>query len=448
MSAGRPPRPAQQDTPPPTVPAPGAATRASAVRILAEVEAGRSFKAVLSRHLPQLGDSRDRALCEAICHAVLRRRAHYSAVIDQLMEKPLPAQARPVGLLLQVGLAQLEHLGLPEHAAVAATTEAARVLSFPRHVGLVNAVLRRYLRERAQLPALSLEHEAERAHPAWLLSMLRADWPQQAAQILSANLQQAPLWLRLYDLAQADVLDTALDAEGVERIERRGEALALRSAGDPSRLRGFAEGWFAVQDINVQAAVRALDVGPGQRVLDACAAPGGKAAQIAALGADLLALDSNERRLQRVAETLQRLRLAAELRCADAGEPAGWWDGRLFERILIDAPCSGTGVIRRQPDILLHRRADDIPTLVAQQARLLSALWPLLAPGGRLVYATCSVLKDENERQIEAFLATHDDAEPVPLDAGFGHPSGAGRQRLPGEADGDGFFIAALRHRG
>jgi 16S rRNA (cytosine967-C5)-methyltransferase len=424
---------------------PGALARATATRVLAEVTAGRSLKAVLGQRLPSLRDSRDRALCEALCHAALRRRARDAALLEALLDKPLPAAARNVALLLAIGFAQLEQLGLPEHAAVASTAEAARVLGFPRHVGLVNAILRRFLRERAQLPAGSPLTQARNAHPAWLLEALQRDWREDVDALLLANLQQAPLWLRARggERGAAELANDFAEA-GVEVARLEGSALALTAGGDPTRLPGFARGRFAVQDIAAQGAAAALDARGGQRVLDACAAPGGKAAQIAETGAQLLALDNDAQRLERVRQTFDRFGLSAELRVADAARPQDWWDGRPFERILLDAPCSATGVIRRQPDILLHRRAEDIPALAAQQARLLRALWPLLARGGRLVYATCSVLKDENERQIDAFLAAHPDAQALPLDSRFGRPSGGGHQRLAGEGEGDGFFLALL----
>ena len=451
MKPERPDQPPRAETAKATgreTPVPGALVRATAARVLTEVTAGRSLKAVLAQRLPALRDSRDRALCEALCHATLRRRARDAVLLEALLDKPLPPAARGGGLLLAVGFAQLEALGLPEHAAVASTAEAARVLGFPRHVGLVNAVLRRFLRERAQLPAGSEAEQAGQAHPPWLLDALQRDWPEHFDALLQANLRQAPLWLRARGGAAAAAQlaeDFKAAGHAVERVE--GAALCLRDAGDPTRLPGFARGRFVVQDIAAQSAVTALALQAGQRVLDACAAPGGKAAQIAEAGARLLALDSDAKRLERVRQTFERLGLDAELRAVDAAEPARWWDGVAFDAILLDAPCSGTGVIRRQPDILLHRRAEDIPALVAQQARLLRALWPLLARGGRLVYATCSVLKDENERQIDAFLAAHADAEALPLDARFGRASGAGAQRLAGDDDGDGFFVAALRKR-
>lgn len=426
---------------------PGAQVRAAAARVLVEVLSGRSLKAQLAQQLGTLADSRDRALCEAICHAALRRRLRYEAVLAALLERPIAPKARAVFALLLVGLAQLDALQQAPHAAVAATAEAARTLGFPGHVGLVNALLRRFAREAGELLAGDEAEDARRSHPAWLREAIERDWPADAATIFRANLEQAPLWLRLQPAAGAiEAFVPRLEAAGVRVVERRDRALAVAEAGDPARLPGFAEGAFLVQDFAAQQAVEALAPQPGQRVLDACAAPGGKAAQIAASGARLLALDSDARRLRKVGETLQRLGLQAELHCADAADTAAWWDGQPFDRILIDAPCTATGVIRRQPDILLHRRSSDLPARVAEQARLLRALWPLLAPGGRLVYATCSVLKDENEHQIDAFLAAHAEARALDLPDALGRPAGAGRQRLPGEGGGDGFFIAALVH--
>ncbi|MCG6116880.1 MAG: 16S rRNA (cytosine(967)-C(5))-methyltransferase RsmB [Aquimonas sp.] len=424
---------------------PGAEVRAVAARVLAEVLSGRSLKAQLAQQLTALPDSRDRALCEAICHAALRRRLRYEAALAQLLERPIPPKARHVFALLLVGLAQLDALQMVPHAAVAATAEAARTLGFPGHVGLVNALLRRVAREPGNLLAGDTQDEARRSHPTWLREAIERDWPEHAPAIFQANLEQAPLWLRLQPAAaDGEAFIARLQQSGVRILAQRGAALAVENAGDPARLPGFAEGAFLVQDYAAQQAVEALAPEPGQRALDACAAPGGKAAQIAASGAHLLAVDSDARRLRKVGETLQRLGLAGDLKCADAADTAAWWDGQPFERILIDAPCTATGVIRRQPDILLHRRSSDLPARVAEQARLLRALWPLLATGGRLVYATCSVLKDENERQIDAFLAAHAEARALDLPDALGRPAGAGRQRLPGEEDGDGFFIAAL----
>lgn len=433
---------------------PGSALRARAARLLSAVLGeGRSLKAVLGLALPAVPDVRDRALLEAMLFGALRHRRRYEFALSQWLAKPLASRDHAVHCLLLVGLAQLDALGLPAHAAVGATAEATRELGRAPLVGLVNALLRRASRE--PLPA-SDDPAIAGSHPDWLVAALRADWPPQLDAILDANNQAAPLWLRANPRRTTpEALLSALRESGLAAEAPAGIIGALR-LDDPvpvERLPGWREGALSVQDGAAQLAVLALDPQPGERVLDACAAPGGKTAQIAErLGdtGELLALDVEARRLQQVGQLLDRLGLASprlQLQVADAAEAAVWWDGRGFDAILLDAPCSATGIIRRQPDIKWHRRASDIPVLAAQQARLLDALWPLLRPGGRLLYATCSILRDENERQAGAFLARTPDAEPLPLDARYGRASGAGRQRLPGEDGMDGFFYALLRKR-
>jgi len=434
--------------------APGAALRARAARVLVSVLGdGRSLKAQLGQALPALPDSRDRALLEAICFGALRHRRRYEFALSQWLARPLASRDYPVHCLLLVGLAQLDALGLPAHAAVGATAEATRDLGRAPLVGLVNALLRRASRE--PLPA-SPDPAIAGSHPDWLVQALRADWPADADAILEANNRPAPLWLRpnLRRGKVEDVLSSLREAGLAAEPSRLAEA-AIR-LDDPvpvERLPGWREGRLSVQDGAAQLAVQALAPGPGERVLDACAAPGGKTAQLAEalVEGELLALDIESRRLQQVLQHLDRLGLASpnvRTAVADAADTDAWWDGRPFDAILLDAPCSATGIIRRQPDIKWHRRADDIPALAAQQARLLDALWPLLGPGGRLLYATCSVLRDENERVVDAFLGRTPDARPQPLDARFGRSSGAGRQRLPGEDGMDGFFYALLRKPG
>ena len=411
---------------------------------------GRSLGAVLAPALPALADPRDRALLEALCFEVLRHRRRYEALRALLLQRPLPSSARPVPMLLLVGLAQLDGLGLAPYAAISATAEASRVLGKPHLVGLVNAVLRRFDRERAALSAAA-RATAPHDHPDWLLQALQADWPAQAAAVLAANDQPAPLWLRV-NRRRASRADYAarLAARGIvaEAPDALPDALRLDAPIAPTALPGWHEGLVSVQDGAAQLAAEVLDPAGHGRVLDACAAPGGKAAHLLERAdLELLAVDADPARLARVGDTLDRLGLRARLQAADATDPAAWWDGRPFARILLDAPCSGTGVIRRHPDIKWHRRAADIAPLVALQARLLDALWPMLAAGGRLVYATCSLLKDENERQIDAFLARHGDARALPLALPVGRASGAGWQLLPGEGGLDGFFYAALaRH--
>ena len=437
----------------------GAALRAQAARVLvAVVIDGHSLKAVLAKTLPGIADTRDRALLEAICFAVLRHRRRYEFVIAQWLAKPLPARDASVQMLLLSGLAQLDELGLPAHAAVAATAEAARLLGRVPLVGLVNALLRRATRE--PLPESDVE-AVRSSHPEWLIDTLHHDWPNDAAAIIAANNRAAPVWLRVNAAKiSRDGYAAKLSAAGLgaSTPEFPAQAICLDAPCSPQTLPGWREGEITVQDGAAQLAVEALALRATDRVLDACAAPGGKAAQIAEIvGASgaLLALDSDGGRLAKVRHTLTRLGLISlateppriEFRTSDAADTAAWWNGVAFDAILLDAPCSATGIIRRQPDIKWHRRAEDLPALVALQSRLLDALWTTLAPGGRFLYATCSLLKDENENQIAGFLARTPDALPVVLDARFGRESGAGRQRIPGEDSMDGFFYALLEKR-
>ncbi len=433
-------------------PAAGSPLRAEAARVLAAVLGeGRSLKAELATALPRIRDPRDRALLEAICFEALRHRRRYEHALGQWLQKPLPARDFPVHCLLLAGLAQLDALGLPAHAAVAATADAARGLRREPLVGLVNALLRRAGRE--PLPG-SGDPAITHSHPDWLVQALRRDWPDAWRAILAANNQAAPLWLRANPRdGDADALVAALATAGIAActVPVLPGAVRLDAPVPVDRIPGWGEGRASVQDGAAQLAVEALAPRPGERVLDACAAPGGKSAQIAERlqgRGTLLALDADARRLAKLPPMLERLGLAApsvRVLAGDAAAPAGWCDGHAFDAILLDAPCSATGIIRRQPDVKWHRRAADIPALVQAQSALLDALWPLLAPGGRLLYATCSVLADENAGNVEAFLARTPDANAEPLDERFGRPAGAGRQRLPGEDGMDGFFYALLR---
>ena len=427
----------------------GTDARVAAARVLdAVLHRGRSLRAELAAMLQKLDDPRDRALVEAICFAALRNRARHDAALKAWMQRPLPPRERPLRALLHAGFAQLDPLQLPAHAALAATVEAARALGHPRQAGLVNALLRRAQREG--LPPA----DPAAAWPDWLLSRLRADWPADVDAVVEASATPAPMWLRVNRRqASRDAYLEQLQAAGIEATAPEGlpDALCLAKAVPVAALPGFGEGAVSVQDGSAQLVADALAPAAGARVLDACAAPGGKAAHL--LERDpalrLLALDVDPRRLQRIAQTFERLGLAgqAALQAADAAVPGEWWDGGPFDSILLDAPCSATGVVRRQPDVLVHRREGDVAALVALQAKLLDALWPTLAPGGTLAYATCSILREENARQVEAFLARTPDAVIEPLDARFGRVDGPGRQRLPGEDGMDGFFVARMRRR-
>lgn len=430
----------------------GAAPRALAAGVIAAVRFdGRSLKAELPDALARLHDPRDRALCEAIAFSAVRWLPRYEFWLSHLLDRPLPTAARRVHGLLLGGLAQLDAMGLSDYAAIAASAEAARTLRQPRLVGLVNAVLRRFVRERAALSAaLGDSAEARTGHPRWLLDRLAADWPQEAAQIVENNNAQAPMWLRVNRrrTSREDFLAVLAEA-GIEAAADAGAAQALRLARPlpPAWLPGFEQGAVSVQDLSAQRAVPLLQARAGERVLDIGAAPGGKTAQILetfdAL-AEVVALDIDAARLARVEQTLARLGLAATCIAGDAARPDDWWDGRAFDRILLDAPCSATGVIRRQPDIKWHRRDADIAALVQRQAEMLDAAWPMLRPGGRLVYATCSVLRDENDRQIDAFLARTPTARAAALPDDLGRRVGVGAQRWPQAEGGDGFFYAAL----
>ena len=422
----------------------GIATRVSAARVIDVVlHRGRSLKATLAAALPALADPRDRALVEAIVFTALRQRARFDAALEAWLAKPLGARDHELRALLHAGFAQLS-LGMPDHAVVAATVDAARALGRPHQAGLVNAVLRRAQREG--LPAAG----DEAAWPRWLAQRIRTDWPGQADAIFAASAEEAPMWLRVH--ARATTRDGYL-----ERLHEAGidgqvdaslpDAIRLEAALPVQQLPGFDDGVVSVQDGAAQRVADALSPRPQARVLDACAAPGGKAAHLAERDPSLriLALDVDSRRVRRMQDGFARLNLDIEAAAADATRPDTWWDGVPFDAILLDAPCSATGIVRRQPDVLLHRRETDIAALVDAQATLLDAAWPMLAAGGTLLYATCSILREENAAQVEAFLARTADAALEPLEAGFGHDTGFGAQRLPGEAGMDGFFYARLR---
>ncbi len=333
------------------------------------------------------------------------------------------------------------------------------MLGQPRAAGFVNAILRRLQREQAELAERVDRDLAQRsAHPRWLVERLRRDWPEQHEQILAANNIQAPLWLRVNRLrttvvaARERLIEAGL---AVESHPLASQAVRVTPAVDVHALPGFDTGELSVQDPSAQLAVQLLGALAGERVLDACAAPGGKTCHLQECsdnGLHLLALDVADARLERIHENLQRLGLKAVVRAGDAAEPAGWWDGSPFDRILLDVPCSATGVIRRHPDIKLLRRPGDIPALARRQRSLLEALWTLLRPGGRLLYTSCSVLKAENADVVSAFLAARSEALDRTPDLTTGWPPSAapdtpGYALLPGHMDGDGFYYACLDKR-
>lgn len=402
-----------------------------------------------------VADSRDRALARAMLYACLRGIYRYERWLDHLRERPLPRAARVVDAVLLLALASLDAGIDGEHAVVSGSVDAIRQLRQPGFAALGNAVLRRAQRELAALRALPPRDDAERFnHPAWFIERLRRDWGQkQAETILAANNAPAPTCLRVNRTrgTRAAYVARLTEAGFAPRLPAfLDDAVLLDGGVDVNTLPGFADGFVSVQDGAAQLAVPLLDLQAGQHVLDACAAPGGKLAHVAEQGlalGTLLACDVSAPRLTRMAGTLERLGLSGQVswRECDAGATGAFSPDERFDRILLDAPCTGTGVIRRHPDIRLARNPAQVEALKQTQKRLLDRLFALLAPGGRLVYATCSVLAEENAGQIAAFLDRHADARLLPVVPDwFGQDTGYGRQNLPGGHELDGFFYAVL----
>lgn len=425
-------------------------TRALAAQALADIALrGVSLREAMDQRAPKLRDPRDRALLTALLNDGARWWLRFDAALDRLLDKPLRRKEPDVHALLVLGLVQLEILQLQDYAAVAATVEATRALNRPRLAGLVNAILRRWQRERDTLLAeLNTQPQTRYALPPWLTDAIAADWPAHVEAVLADSNREPPLMLRANRrrVSRDNVIEQ-LRAGGYAADPHPWlvDGIVLPHSSDVTRMPGFSDGWFAVQDGAAQAAADLLDVRDGQRVLDACAAPGGKACHLLErANLALTAVEFDASRATRIRQNLERLGLQAELRIGDAGDPTMWWDKQSFDRILIDAPCSATGVLRRRPDVRLHRRASDIDTLVAQQQRILAGLWPLLASGGRLVYVTCSLLRAENEAVIAHFLNDRDDARVVPVQLQAGQPAMIGWQILPGDGDLDGMYYAVL----
>lgn len=427
-------------------------TRATAARVLQQViYEGDSLTEVLQQPLAQAIAATEQPLLRDLCFGSLRWHERLSAVLKQLVTKPLKPADKDVECLLRVGLYQLIYQRTPDHAAVNETVKAVKKLGKGWAEKLVNGVLRRFLREReALLSAADQQETALYAFPAWLLARVQRAWPTDWQSIVQASNTHAAMTLRVNQRQYtAAAYQAQLAAQGVvaDTVECVASALNLHKAVGVELLPGFAQGAVSVQDAAAQLAALLLDCQPRMRVLDACAAPGGKTGHLLEHTAELqlTALDSSATRLLRVTENLQRLQLNAHTVAADAGDVASWWDGQAFERILLDAPCSATGVIRRHPDIKVLRRDSDIAALQQEQARLLRALWQTLKPGGHLLYATCSILPEENSQQIAAFVAEYPDAQVLPLGDSWGHAMAFGRQILPGDAGMDGFYYALLR---
>ncbi|MBE9610609.1 16S rRNA (cytosine(967)-C(5))-methyltransferase RsmB [Chitinilyticum piscinae] len=415
-------------------------TQKLASQTLLAVLDGQNLTDALTRvwqHHPQLTPQQRGAIQDA-CYSTLRELELWRAVLKQLLRAPL--KEVEIEALLLIALQQLHAARAASYAVVDHAVKVAAKTGKGQAKGLVNAVLRNFLRQQDELLAAARRTPAGRHnHPQWWVTQMRTSYPQDWQAVLDANNSHPPMTLRI-NLRHASVADyQALLAErGIESRILGQQALQLDKPVSVDSLPHFMDGWVSVQDLGAQYAALLLDVQDGQRVLDACAAPGGKTGHLLELARlELTALDNNPERLQRVADNLQRLQLSATLRCGDAAKPQQWWDGKPFDRILADVPCSASGVTRRHPDIKWLRRPEDFARFAAQQAQILDALWPLLAEGGKLLYATCSVFPVENADSAAEFAVRHPDARRLPL------PEWAGTagQLLP-SPDHDGFYYA------
>lgn len=422
----------------------------------AVIDQGRSLSDELPRQQEKL-IGKDKGLLQEICYGVLRYLPELENDVRHLMQKPLTGKQRVFHFLLLVGVYQIKYMRIPDHAAVSETVAATKPLKNGHMKSLVNAVLRAFL--RAQESQSNQEKQAQTNlpdaikynHPGWFINKVKAGYPEQWQAILEANQQRPPMWLRANQQHNTSKQYQILLAEAniaVAQIEPQSQAIALEKPVDVNKLPGFEQGWISVQDAAAQQAARLLDCQPNDVVLDCCAAPGGKTCHILeqtpAINS-MTAIDIEEKRLTRVHENLARLGLSANVVTGDAASQ-DWWSGEQFDRILLDVPCSATGVIRRHPDVKWLRKADDIDKLVILQRQILDNIWSLLKPGGTLLYATCSILPQENSQQIIAFIEQNQDAELIAItnNATDTVENSIGWQLLPDGENMDGFYYAKL----
>jgi 16S rRNA (cytosine967-C5)-methyltransferase len=416
--------------------------------ILQVVEHGRSLDDIFQSDWFQslTLSQRDQGMAREIAFGLCRWYFSLSRLLRQRLQKPLRARDRDIESVLLIGLYQLLVMRTDPHAAVNETVKLALAQKKKWAKGLVNAVLRGVIRDKVELD----ENAGAEAYPDWMRTRVEADWGDQAKSILLAGTERPPMTLRV-DTLQCDIetVIARLAADGIlaTRHALVDTAILLETPCDVTQLPGFEQGLLSVQDAAAQLAATILGCAPGARVLDACAAPGGKTLHLLQSNADIEvdALDSSESRLLRLRQNLERAGQSARILVGDAASPEDWFDGRAYDAVLADLPCSASGVLRRHPDIKLLRRESDIMPLLAQQGRMLQALWTVLKPGGRMLFSTCSIFKEENEIQVARFLQQQTDATEVSLEgAEWGEPRTHGRQILSGRDNMDGFYYALL----
>ena len=422
--------------------------RADAAKALFDIlEKGLSSREVLpalqSKHSEQ-----DKAWLQEMVFGVLRQLPVLQFWLRQMLDKPLKKKAKVAEHLIMLGFYQLAFTRVSTHAAVSETVSAAKPLGVISLKGLVNAILRNFIRQEME-QKLPEDEQVLSGLPKWLYKKLLQAYPEEKQSLIVEINSRPPIWLRVNQRkVSIKEFEEALTRQSIEftRSEQHSNGLILAKGRDITTLPGYQQGWFSVQDGAAQLAAEYLGAKPGERILDCCAAPGGKTCHILETQPELqtcVALDIDEQRMTRIRENLDRLELEAELVCADAGQTESWWDGKQFDRILLDAPCSATGVIRKHPDIRWLRKGNDIEVLIGLQKQILESMWKLLKPGGTLLYATCSILPEENKIQVNEFLKNHSDATLVPITETETEES-PGRQILPGEGQMDGFYYARL----
>lgn len=422
------------------------------IDILTEVLSDRThLDEALTRHSQALTDIRDRRLAQEVCYGVMRWYYQLDAIVAKLLLKPMRKRDTRLLLLIMTGLYQLKYLRIPDHAAISETVETAKITGLTRAAGMVNALLRRYQRERTLIDAaIADDPVALYSHPSWLIDRIRTQWPAEWQDILIHNNLRPPLHLRLNQGRMSrDKYSSLLQAKEIDHqlLPWVDSAIKLEKAVNVESIPGFMEGLVTVQDIGAQLAAPLLNPQAGENILDACAAPGGKTGHILELTrgmADVTAIEIDSSRATLLAASLARLGMNAQIINSDVTRVDDWWDGRLFDRILIDAPCSASGVIRRHPDIKFLRQPSQLAFFCSIQQKILSSLWPLLKAGGRLVYSTCSIFDEESDSQIAGFSNQYNDMIIEPLDLEWGQRRNFGCQIIPDEKGSDGFYYSVL----